>query len=964
MSHRGSYCLAVLTLAAMALAPVSRAWAEGADEPKVAGQPAQPSVNPPAPPHPTSGAPAANEKLAKLPPAATRQIDFAKDIKPLFEASCIQCHAKGKTKGGLSLESREGFLKGGKTGPAVVPGKSGDSLIVHLVAGVDPENVMPMKGTKWTPKQVGLLRAWIDQGSPWDASITFARPEPLNLHPRPVPLPPGSDAHPIDRWMTAYFQSKNTVPPSAVDDRVFARRAYLDVIGLLPTGDQLAAFIADSAPDKRAKLVKKLLADNANYADHWLSFWNDLLRNDYKGTGYIDGGRKQVTQWLYSALLNNKPYNQFAAELVNPVPGSEGFTKGIVWRGNTNASMTPPMQAAQGVSQVFFGVNLKCASCHDSFVSDYTLEDAYGLAAVWADGPLELVRCDKPQGTKAVPKFLFPQVGSIDPTAPKAERMRRFAELMTSPQNGRLSRTIVNRLWAKLTGRGLVEPLDDMDRAAWYPDLLDWLAEDLVANNYNLKRTIELIATSRAYQMPAVEGPKEDDDPKKFVFAGPITRRMSAEQFADSISQVSGQWADFPTSKEFDFSGGGQQVYGAKSPGWIWTDEPLDVGVRRGAWQAARVRMDEAQKLSAETQALVLKGAPEAGAVAARAKAAAEDAAKITAEAEAVLQSPERAAQLVAAPEKLSPTAAAIVRHKVVFRKKFTITGEPSEGFAALAASQPSSLTINGKTIGAFIVPPNNANRIGVADLRPFLKKGENVLVVSVDSHTENPNNNGAPQLAQHLNGRSGMALYVRFRDDGNMNEITTDSTWKGRRSPDGDLNAVAFDDSTWAAARGLNASPIDEGTVLDASGKPPTEFAGLDLGPRIPIAIAATSRLGHIRAGLLASDPLQLAMARPNREVITPVRASIASTIQALEFTNGHTLDDDMKEAGKKLAPEAAKDPAKWIDGVFEQMLARKPTDDERKASLEMLGSPVKPAGVADFLWAVTMLPEYQLIN
>src|SRR5262245_27252195 len=107
MSHRGSYCLAVLTLAAIALAPVARA--EGADEPKVAVHPARPPVNPPAPPHPTSGAPAAVDKTAKLPPAATRQIDFTKDIKPLFEASCIQCHAKGKTKGGLSLQSREAF---------------------------------------------------------------------------------------------------------------------------------------------------------------------------------------------------------------------------------------------------------------------------------------------------------------------------------------------------------------------------------------------------------------------------------------------------------------------------------------------------------------------------------------------------------------------------------------------------------------------------------------------------------------------------------------------------------------------------------------------------------------------------------------------------------------------------------------------------------------------------------------
>jgi hypothetical protein len=856
------------------------------------------------------------------------------------------------------------MMKGGEAGPALVAGKSAESMMVHLVAAVDPENVMPMKGTKWTPEQVGLLRAWIDQGAAWDASITFAKPAPLNMTPRPVPLPTGTEAHPIDRWMTSYFQSKNVTPPSVVDDQTFARRAYLDTVGLLPTADQLNAFVADTATDKRAKLAKQLLSDNANYADHWLTFWNDLLRNDYKGTGYIDGGRKQVTQWLYTALLTNKPYNQFASELVSGAPGAEGFTKGIVWRGNVNASMSPAMQAAQSVSQVFLGVNLKCASCHDSFVSDWTLEDAYSLAAVYSDTPLEMVHCDKPTGKMARPKFLYPQIGEIDPNLPKADRLKRFAELMTSPTNGRLPRTIVNRLWARMVGRGLVEPLDEMENAAWHPDLLDWLAEDLVANKYDLKRTIELIVTSRAYQMPAVEAPKADEDRAKYVFAGPITRRMTAEQFADAVSGLSGTWADFPTSREVDFSGGGAQVYGAKMPGWVWTDEPLDAGVRRGGWQVVRAKMDEAQRLAAETQALVAQNAPNAADVAARAKAAADQAAALMAEAQAILQSPERAAQLAAAPEKLGPAAAGIVRHKVVFRKKFTIAGEPGEAFAALAASQPSSLTVNGTLINNFIIPADNANRIGVADLRPLLKKGENVITVQVDSHTENPGHGGRPQLAQHLNGRSGMAVYVRYRDGGNLTELVSDPGWRVRRAPEGDVNALAFDDNTWLTARGIGGSPIDEGPVLDASGKPPADNPGLDLGPRIPIAIAHAARAGKIRSGLLASDPLQLAMARPNREVIVPVRDDTPSTIQALEFTNGATVDEKLKGASKRLQPQAAKDPAAWVDSVYAQSFARKPTDAEKKLAVEMLGNPVTADGVADFLWAVTMLPEFQLIN
>src|SRR2546423_11350321 len=184
--------------------------------------------------------------------------------------------------------------------------------------------------------------------------------------------------------------------PNPVEDRVFARRDYLDVIGLLPTPKEMDQFLASRAKDKRDQLVKRLLADKQRYAEHWLSFWNDALRNDYRGTGYIDGGREQITGWLYSALATNMPFNEFVRELIDPVQESEGFIKGIVWRGVVNASQTPQMQAAQNISQVFMGVNLKCASCHDSFINDWMLSDSYGLAGIFSDQPLEVVRCDKP----------------------------------------------------------------------------------------------------------------------------------------------------------------------------------------------------------------------------------------------------------------------------------------------------------------------------------------------------------------------------------------------------------------------------------------------------------------------------------------------------------------------------------------------------------------------------------------
>src|SRR5205085_1422214 len=125
---------------------------------------------------------------APLPPPASHQVDFVREIKPLFEATCIQCHAKGKDKGGFSLETRAAMLKGGDDGVVVVVGDSSKSMIVKMVAGSDPDTAMPKKGTRWTPQQVGLLRAWIDQGMKWDDGVTFARPEPLNFKPRAVEL--------------------------------------------------------------------------------------------------------------------------------------------------------------------------------------------------------------------------------------------------------------------------------------------------------------------------------------------------------------------------------------------------------------------------------------------------------------------------------------------------------------------------------------------------------------------------------------------------------------------------------------------------------------------------------------------------------------------------------------------------------------------------------------------------------
>src|SRR5581483_813949 len=227
------------------------------------------------------------EQIQSLPPAASGSIVFSRDIQPIFDASCVRCHGRGRAKGGFQLNTRETVLRGGDSGTVVVLNHSQESLLIELVSGLNPDNVMPQKGSRLTPQQVGLLRAWIDQRLPWDKDVTFARKTPLNLLPEKskVSVSTDSGVNPIDQILKPYFREHGFTPPTVVSDQVFARRAYLDIIGLVPPVDGPGAFVTDEDPGARGRLVRSLLADHQRYAEHWLSFWNDLLRNDYRGTG-------------------------------------------------------------------------------------------------------------------------------------------------------------------------------------------------------------------------------------------------------------------------------------------------------------------------------------------------------------------------------------------------------------------------------------------------------------------------------------------------------------------------------------------------------------------------------------------------------------------------------------------------------------------------------------------------------
>ncbi len=803
------------------------------------------------------------DQVKQLPPPATHKIDFKNEVKPIFEASCVRCHGRGRTKGGFQLDTRETLLKGGDSGAAIVSGKSDESYLIALVAGVDPDSVMPKKGTKLTSAQVGVLRAWVDQGTAWDADITFGKIPAKNLTPRMPELPVGKAANPIDRFMAPYYAAHKVKAAKPVSDRVYARRVYLDTIGLLPAPKELETFVADKHADKRERLVKRLLGDDEEYAQNWLTFWNDLLRNDYKGAGYIDGGRKQITKWLYTALLTNKPFDRFVGELIHPDTESEGFTKGIVWRGAVNASQIPPMQAAQSISQVFMGINMKCASCHDSFINDWQLADAYGLANIYSDEALEIAQCDKPTGKKAATKFLFPELGTVPDTTNRQVRLEALAKILTSKQDGRLTRTFVNRLWQKFMGRGLIEPVDDMDQIAWNQDLLDWLAEDLVAHGYDVKHTIVLILTSDAYQLPAQD---YGETAKDYVFRGPSVRRMSAEQFRDALTSLTGVGYPTPAVEVTPKDALTNKFTVPKSLKFIWSKKNAD------------------------------KSAP---------------------------------------------------AEYVYFRKKATLPSvRDLDAMAIVVCDNSFTFFVNGKKIGS-----GDQFKEGYRyDLRPYLHVGENTFAIEAVNHLADNSLPKRDQAALGGDNPAGLLFYgrIRYTDKGAQRsaDVVSDGTWVQTNKIVRGWEQPEFAASQWPKAADLGAFNMEPWRVT-----------------RIYLATKMSAAYnGKVRASLVAADPLMVALGRPNREQVVTVRASEATTLQALELTNGETLSQILKRGAAEMAGKT-NNSRDLIATVYEQALGRNPVRAELQLAQDTVGKKPTKEGVEDLLWAMVMSPEFQLI-
>lgn len=786
------------------------------------------------------------------------QVDFSHQIVPILREHCAECHTGDKKKGGFSLNTKVDLMAGSENGVVVVPKQSSKSKFIEVLVTKDEDSRMPPKGPRLSPEKILLLKAWIDGGAQWDDGFAFKKPayEPA-LKPRRVELPKvvKGRTNAVDRILDTYLAKNKLKTPEPITDAEFARRVHLDLVGLLPAPEALEKFLADKSKDKRQRLVQELLNNDVAYAEHWLTFWNDLLRNDYIGTGFITGGRKQITKWLYTALTENKPYDQFMRELIAPpTPASAGFSEGIKWRGSVNASQTTEIQFAQSVGQSLLGINLKCASCHDSFIDRWKLDEAYGMAAIIAEQPLEISRCDKPIGKTAKAAWLFPELGQIDASKPTKERLQQLAALMTHPENGRVTRTIVNRFWQRLMGRGIVHPVDAMQSEPWNSDLLDYLAVHLSDNKYDLKKTLELICNSQAYQSKAqVLEPGADDH--AYVYGGPRTKRMTAEQFTDAVWQLTGT---APLKFDAGIVRGKAEVKGDKSitvkGQWIWSTDNVGTNVAKAG-------------------------------------------------------------------------------EAISLRHKFTLKTLPVRAGAAVSVDNSYTLFVNGKELAA----DDDWTTVEPVDLLGALKAGANEILLVAKNAGNGPNLAGAFFEAR-----------LRFAD-GAEQVIGTDVTWEWTKTlPDakGKFAAVPKD---WQAA------------VLIAT--PEVWMKSL----REPIVATLNqtvySTLPMVRASLVKSDMLQRTLGRPNRDQIVTSRPSDLSTLEALDLNNGQTLADLLAKGAGRLVKEHANTEA-LVQQVYTLALSRPPTKSELSITREVLGAKPTEQGVQDLLWALVMMPEFQLVR
>ena len=493
-----------------------------------------------------------------LPPVADRTVDFDNDIRPLFQRFCDSCHGAQKQLSGFRLDREGDALRGGDSGKAFEPGQSAESLLVKYIAGLDPDILMPPEGDLLTDEQVGLVRAWIDQGAKWGRDApgnqgSASRARHWSYQPLLRPAPPATTnttwpRNMIDRFVLHKLEAEQVTPSPEADRGTLLRRVSLDLTGLPPTPEELAAFLADQRPNAYELAVEGLLA-SPHFGERWGRHWLDLARYADSDGYEKDSPRPHAwrwRQWVIEALNRDLPFDQFTIEqiagdlLPNARPDQQlatGFHRNTLTNreGGVDAEefrVAAVVDRVNTIGSVWLGLTVGCAQCHSHKYDALSLREYYGLFAFLnqadeADLPSPLPGDDKaivPAMVQTAPlrqshillrgDFLHPgdpvtpQTPEVLPPLPDATAASptrlELARWLVHPGHPLTPRVTINRVWQQLFGQGLVTTPDDFGvrgEKPSHPELLDWLAAEFVLP------TLELTPPPLPGRPPAYRGP-------------------------------------------------------------------------------------------------------------------------------------------------------------------------------------------------------------------------------------------------------------------------------------------------------------------------------------------------------------------------------------------------------------------------------------------------------------------------
>ncbi|MEM6692341.1 MAG: DUF1553 domain-containing protein, partial [Planctomycetota bacterium] len=384
--------------------------------------------------------------------------------------------------------------------------------------------------------------------------------------------------------------------PALIDDGAFITRVHFDVLGISPSPEMIRSYVSDTSPDKATMLVDSLLRD-PGYADHWISFWLDLLAENPTLLNQSLNSTGPFRWFIYDALRDNKPIDRMITELIAMNGGAaEGGSAGFAMAGENDSPMAAK---AHILSAGLLGIDMRCARCHDSPYHRTKQEDLYSIAAMLDRkaitppdssrvpdeffeniGRESLISVTLEPGQMVQPNWPFSKetginsIESIDAAMQRPDDPRdQLAALFTSPQNDRFPRVMVNHIWKRLMGAGLVEPVQDWEgQIASHPELLDDLALAFVASGYDFKSVLRRILLSNTYRRQAT-GKNPTSDASQRFFAAPSPRRLSAEQVVDRLHQATGLKID---SEELTFVHdaslplGNRQTLGVPKRAWMF----------------------------------------------------------------------------------------------------------------------------------------------------------------------------------------------------------------------------------------------------------------------------------------------------------------------------------------------------------------------------------------------------------